>query len=72
MAEIERAWYSGKPYDLVFLDQLMPGLSGVDLARRIRANEQIGATKIVIISSGGRDIVGNAAELKLETISRSR
>jgi signal transduction histidine kinase/CheY-like chemotaxis protein/HPt (histidine-containing phosphotransfer) domain-containing protein len=68
MAELERAWHRGKPYDLVFLDQMMPGLAGDDLARRIRANTHLSETKLVIVSSGGRGIVRNAADLKLDAI----
>jgi CheY-like chemotaxis protein len=61
MAELERAWHRGQPYDLVFLDQMMPGLSGEALASRIRANEHISDTKLVIVSSAGRGGVKNAA-----------
>jgi signal transduction histidine kinase/CheY-like chemotaxis protein/HPt (histidine-containing phosphotransfer) domain-containing protein len=66
MAELERAWHMGKPYDLVFLDQMMPGLSGSALARRLRANSHLAETKIVIVSSAGRGAVTDASELKLE------
>ena len=37
MAELERAFHQGKPFDLVIVDQMMPGLSGEALAQRIRA-----------------------------------
>src|SRR5262252_5480173 len=37
MAELERAFHQGRPYDLVVIDQMMPGLSGEELAKRIRA-----------------------------------
>jgi signal transduction histidine kinase/CheY-like chemotaxis protein/HPt (histidine-containing phosphotransfer) domain-containing protein len=68
MAELERAWHRGQPYDLVFLDQMMPGLSGDALARRIRSNPHLAEIKLVIVSSGGRGIVRNAADLRLEAI----
>jgi signal transduction histidine kinase/DNA-binding response OmpR family regulator len=68
MAELERAWHNGKPYDLVFLDQMMPGLTGDELARRIRQNVHITETKIVIVSSAGRSAVSNSADLHLEAI----
>ena len=32
---------SGKPYDIVFLDQMMPGMTGDQLAARIRANPKL-------------------------------
>jgi len=68
MAELERAWHNGKPYDLAFLDQMMPGLAGDALARRIRQNAHIADTKIVIVSSAGRGSVQNDADLHLEAI----
>ena len=54
LAELERAWHRGKPYDIVFLDQMMPGLSGEGLAQRVRSIAGLAETKMVMISSGGR------------------
>ncbi len=54
MAELERAFHLGKPFDLVIVDQMMPGLSGEALAQRVRAAPGIAETKIVIASSAGR------------------
>ncbi len=54
MAELERTFHQGKPFDLVIIDQMMPGLSGEALAQRIRATAGLGETKIVIASSAGR------------------
>jgi signal transduction histidine kinase/CheY-like chemotaxis protein/HPt (histidine-containing phosphotransfer) domain-containing protein len=68
MAELERAWYRGQPYDLVFLDQMMPGLAGDELARRVRSSPHLADTKLVIVSSGGRGAVKNPGELKLDAI----
>jgi signal transduction histidine kinase/DNA-binding response OmpR family regulator/HPt (histidine-containing phosphotransfer) domain-containing protein len=68
MAELERAWHRGTPYDLVFLDQMMPGMSGDALVRRIRANVHLADIKLVIVSSGGRGIVKNGDDLRLEAI----
>jgi CheY-like chemotaxis protein/HPt (histidine-containing phosphotransfer) domain-containing protein len=53
MAELERAWHKGQPYDLVFLDQMMPGLSGEGLAKRLRALPAFAETKLVLVSSAG-------------------
>ena len=53
MAELERAWHRGNPYDIVFLDQMMPGLAGESLAARIRALPQFREAKLVLISSAG-------------------
>ncbi len=53
VAEIERAWFHGRPYDLVLLDQMMPGLAGLSLAERVRASPNFAETRIVLISSAG-------------------
>jgi signal transduction histidine kinase/CheY-like chemotaxis protein len=53
LAELERSWHRGKPYDIVFMDQMMPGMSGDVLAERIRAIPTLAETKLVIISSAG-------------------
>jgi CheY-like chemotaxis protein/HPt (histidine-containing phosphotransfer) domain-containing protein len=53
LAEIERAEVRGHPYDIVFLDQMMPGLSGDTLAGRIRALPHPRKPKLVLVSSAG-------------------
>ncbi len=53
LAEIERAWHRGTPHDIIFLDQMMPGLAGETLAARIRALPQFREAKLVLISSAG-------------------
>ncbi len=69
MAELERAWHMGKPYDLVFLDQMMPGLAGDALAARIRAHANLAETKLVIVSSAGRDAIKRfGPDLKVEAV----
>ena len=67
LAELERAWHRGQPYDVVFLDQMMPGLSGDALARRIRDIPSLAETKLIIVSSAGRAAV-RERELKLEAV----
>jgi signal transduction histidine kinase/CheY-like chemotaxis protein/HPt (histidine-containing phosphotransfer) domain-containing protein len=52
-AELERAWHQAKPYDIVFLDQMMPAMSGEELAARIRSHRTLGETKLVLVSSSG-------------------
>jgi CheY-like chemotaxis protein len=54
MAELERAFHQGKPFDLVIIDQMMPGLSGEALVKRIRAVPGLAETKLLIASSAGR------------------
>ncbi len=54
LAELERAWHRGQPYDIAFIDQMMPGLSGDGVVQRIRAIPGICDLKIIIVSSAGR------------------
>ena len=54
MAELQRAFQQGRPFDLVIIDQMMPRLSGEALAERIRAASGLAETKIIIASSAGR------------------
>lgn len=54
MSELEAAWHRGKPYDIVFLDHMMPGRTGVELARQIRSREQFDGVKLVLVTSAGR------------------
>ena len=61
MEELERAWHEGRPFDLVFLDQMMPGLSGDQLAARIRSKTEFTETKLVLISSAGPHDIGKSA-----------
>jgi PAS domain S-box-containing protein len=53
LAELERAWHCGTPYDVVFLDQMMPGISGDALAARIRRHPDLSGSKLVMITSSG-------------------
>ena len=68
MAELERAWHKGRPYDLVFLDQMMPGLSGDKLAARIRSKPEFAETKLVLISSAGSQGINKTALLALDAM----
>ncbi len=52
-AEMERAWFQGRPFDLLLLDQMMPGLAGLSLARRVRKTPNFAETRIVLVSSAG-------------------
>jgi signal transduction histidine kinase/DNA-binding response OmpR family regulator/HPt (histidine-containing phosphotransfer) domain-containing protein len=54
MTKMESAWQGGRGYDVVFLDQMMPGMAGEDVAERIRAVGKFDRTKLVLVSSAGR------------------
>jgi PAS domain S-box-containing protein len=68
LAEIERAWHRGSPHDIVFIDQMMPGLAGETLAERIRAIPQLSETKLVLISSAGRHGRGEGTRRVLDAV----
>jgi CheY-like chemotaxis protein/HPt (histidine-containing phosphotransfer) domain-containing protein len=68
IAELEQAWRRGQPYDIVFLDRMMPEISGDELARRIRAHAFLSDTRLIIASSVGRDFIRDKDNLKLEAV----
>ncbi len=68
---MQRAWFSGQPYDLVLIDQRMVGLAGIALAERMRAIRSIAETKLVLVASAGdaqlRMRLGGLFDAVLET-----
>lgn len=52
--EQESVTDSGSPVALVMLDLRMPGVGGMDLLRRMRADERTRAVPVVVISSSDR------------------
>ncbi|MBI1779451.1 MAG: response regulator [Proteobacteria bacterium] len=66
LAELERAWHRGAPYDIVFLDHMMPGLSGIGLAQRIRDIEILAEIKLILVSSAGLHGVAKATLQSLD------
>jgi CheY-like chemotaxis protein/HPt (histidine-containing phosphotransfer) domain-containing protein len=53
LARLREASRSGTPFELAILDRSMPGMSGVELARRLRAEEGIAALPVVLLTSVG-------------------
>ncbi|MFA7431850.1 MAG: response regulator [Rhodospirillaceae bacterium] len=45
-----------QPPDLILLDIMMPGCDGFEVARTVRANPALSATRIVMITAKGQDI----------------
>jgi signal transduction histidine kinase/CheY-like chemotaxis protein len=68
LAELERAWHRGSPFDLVIIDQMMPGLSGDGLAARVRAIPGIAETKLLIASSAGGYAISSRAQSVVDGI----
>ena len=53
IAAVERAIAGGALYDVVLLDQMMPGMSGLPLAGRLRAMPGAEALTLVLVTSAG-------------------
>ncbi|MBV9862426.1 MAG: PAS-domain containing protein [Alphaproteobacteria bacterium] len=52
LAELKKARREGRGFDLVIIDQIMPGMSGHGLAARIRTFPEEATTKLLLASSG--------------------
>jgi two-component system, sensor histidine kinase and response regulator len=51
---LQHAAESGNPFKLIILDAHMPGMDGFTLLKRIQADAQFGAAKIVLLTSGAQ------------------
>jgi signal transduction histidine kinase/CheY-like chemotaxis protein/HPt (histidine-containing phosphotransfer) domain-containing protein len=51
--ELRFAQQKGEPFDLVLLDKDMPGMDGLEVARRIKANPAIADTQLIMLTSMG-------------------
>ena len=68
IAELERGWHQGRPFDLVIVDQRMPALSGDALVRRIRDMPEIAETKLLLASSGATDTLPEEAPAPVDAV----
>ncbi len=51
--ELRRAAAHGQPYELALLDQQMPGMNGIDLARLITGDPALGRPVLILLGSTG-------------------
>ncbi|MFU8847426.1 MAG: response regulator [Opitutales bacterium] len=64
LAEMEKAVQDNDPFELVILDQQMPGMSGLDLASLIHSRSSFKSVKQILLSSSlDRDEADRAAEI---------
>jgi CheY-like chemotaxis protein/HPt (histidine-containing phosphotransfer) domain-containing protein len=55
LEKLHAAATTGRPYDIVVLDDDMPGMNGLELARAIRATPALGQPPLVMLSSVDHD-----------------
>jgi two-component system, sensor histidine kinase and response regulator len=53
---------SGTPYDMILLDHMMPGKSGIEMGREISMTPGAGGTRIVLTTSAGLNNIGALIE----------
>jgi signal transduction histidine kinase/DNA-binding response OmpR family regulator/HPt (histidine-containing phosphotransfer) domain-containing protein len=61
LAALQAAAAGGHPYQLVILDVQMPGMDGLEMARRVRADPAVAATPLVMLTSVGDQSQATAA-----------
>ena len=54
-------WHSDQRYDAVLLDLMMPGATGLEVLREIRAREHGVHTPVIILTAKGQDADRDAA-----------
>ena len=56
LARLEEAVGEGQPYDLVLLDWIMPGIDGIETARRIKSNSRLAKVPaMLMVTANGRE-----------------
>jgi two-component system sensor histidine kinase/response regulator len=62
LEEVRRAAQAGRPYDVVYLDWRMPGMDGMETAKRIRALGLESRPMILMVTAFGREEVIKEAQ----------
>ncbi len=64
LRELKRAADAGEAYDIAFIDLLMPGMDGWQMASEINADKRINSTRLILLSPTGR----SAGEAKMKLL----
>jgi signal transduction histidine kinase/DNA-binding response OmpR family regulator len=54
LEKLRTARASGKPFDVALLDFLMPGMDGLELGQRIKADPALESTALIMLTSGSQ------------------
>jgi two-component system, sensor histidine kinase and response regulator len=67
--EVRRAATEGRPYDVVYLDWRMPGMDGMDTARRIRSLGLASPPMFLMVTAYGREeVIKEAAGAGIQNV----
>jgi two-component system, chemotaxis family, chemotaxis protein CheY len=53
-AEIEKSMRLGKPFQLIVADWKMPGMSGLELLRKVRGDHRVSGTPFLLLTTNTR------------------
>jgi len=53
LEKMDEAHQAGRPYNIIFVDMMMPGMDGVELTRRIRADGRYRDSIVILLTSMG-------------------
>jgi len=71
LVQLRAAVEAGRPYDVVVLDSEMPGMSGTELARAIRASATLKSLRLVMLTSAGQSTVAGVDRRLTKPVRRS-
>ncbi|HET9480276.1 MAG TPA: ATP-binding protein, partial [Candidatus Polarisedimenticolia bacterium] len=63
LAALQRAAAQGRPYPVLLVDAMMPGMDGMELARQVRRSRLLRDTRIVLLTSAGAPVAAGGPKL---------